>query len=105
MRFAPCATSPKVGSASKAGSAIYAKGGVGRFDAATMMIGRGRCACGASARRAISALNSLMRGASDFKFFAIRTQWDGYMILRILVGLCKRLATSIYRLGSPEWFD
>src|SRR6202166_2021122 len=27
------------------------------------------------------------------------------MILRILEGLCKRLAASIYRLGSPEWFD
>src|ERR1700682_678085 len=27
------------------------------------------------------------------------------MILRILEGLCKRLAALIYRLGSPEWFD
>src|ERR1700686_5255561 len=30
---------------------------------------------------------------------------EGYMILRILEGSCKRLAASIYRLGSPEWFD
>src|SRR6202140_1093175 len=70
-----------------------------------MMMGRGRCACGASAWRAISTLNSLMRGASDFKFFPVRSPLGGYMILRILEGLCKRLAASIYRLGSPEWSD